>query len=561
MKPQVETDRQVPPTITHAISKETKDKPKIVSPINVERLEFELQAHPNQAFVNKLCTELREGARIGYEGARTPRISRNLPTALANPEKISRNLEKEISAGRVEGPFSSPPFPNFQVSPLGIIPKKNSDKFRTIFHLSYPKTGHSINSGIDKEPFSLNYITTDNAIEAIQAFGQGTKMAKTDIESAFRLYPVHPEDWELLGMKWEGKYFFEKSIPFGLRSGPFIFNQLAEAIEWILRYNCGISYVVHFLDDFLIMEPPFVGSSTIFSCDISLSSMLNTFKALGVPLSKEKTQGPTTRIEFLGIILDSERMEACLPNDKVTRLKTELERWSNKSSATLQEIQSLIGSLNFACKVIPPGRPFLQRIIHLTIGVTKPHHHISLNKGFFEDINTWRSFLDGWNGKKFFLNSTWDTSLSLYLYTDASGSIGYGGIHGNQWFQGKWPPHQSLGAPNISINWQELFAIIVACSIWSKSWSQKRVLFYCDNESVVSIINTKRSRCSKIMELVRILTLLTLKYNFYFKAKHISGSRNEVADALSRFQVTRFRQLAPWADGKPQRVPKNLSLL
>lgn len=63
MKPQ--TDRQAPPTITHAVSKETKDKRRIVSPINYERLEFELQAHPNQAFVNKLSTELREGGRMG----------------------------------------------------------------------------------------------------------------------------------------------------------------------------------------------------------------------------------------------------------------------------------------------------------------------------------------------------------------------------------------------------------------------------------------------------------------------------------------------------------------
>lgn len=55
-------------------------------------------------------------------------------------------------------------------------------------------------------------------------------MAKTDIVSAFRLFPVHPDDWELLGIHWNDQYYFDKVLPFGLRSAPFIFNQLADAI-------------------------------------------------------------------------------------------------------------------------------------------------------------------------------------------------------------------------------------------------------------------------------------------------------------------------------------------
>ena len=80
-------------------------------------------------------------------------------------------------------------------------------------------------------------------------------MATTDILLAFWLFPVHPQDWELLGMKWEGKYYFDKVLPFGLRSAPSIFNQLSDAIEWILAYELAISYVDKILDDFLIMEP------------------------------------------------------------------------------------------------------------------------------------------------------------------------------------------------------------------------------------------------------------------------------------------------------------------
>ena len=226
-----------------------------VTPIDVNCLESNLATYPDRNFVRKLCTELREGARIGYEGPRAPRSSKNLPTAFSKPDKISENLSKEVSLGRTAGPFSEPPLPNFQVSPLGLVPKKNSEKFRTIFHLSYPKSGDSINSFIEKDAFSLSYVTVDHAIRAIQRLGRGAYMAKTDIESAFRLFPVHPTDWELLGMCWEGLYYYDRVLPFGLRSAPFLFNQLSEAVEWILVDKCGISFAIHFLDDFLIMEP------------------------------------------------------------------------------------------------------------------------------------------------------------------------------------------------------------------------------------------------------------------------------------------------------------------
>ena len=89
---------------------------------------------------------------------------------------------------------------------------------------------------------------------------------------------------------------------------------------------------------------------------------------------------------------------------------------------------------------------------------------------------------------------------------------------------------------------------MVASYIWAPLWAQKRIVFYCDNQAVVSIINSKRSKSPRITDLVRALNLQTLKYNFYFKAFHVPGHYNDIADSISRFQQTRFRWLAPHAD-------------
>ena len=347
------------------------------TPTDVTRLQKELQDFPDKIFVSKLCIELQEGTRIGYIGPRKPRLSKNLPSAYKNAAIVSETLAKEVALGRVAGPFNDPPSPNLQVSPIGVIPKKHSDKFRLIFHLSYRKTGDSINSFISKEDYSLQYTKIDNTIAALLDFGPGTFMAKTDIECAFRIFPIHRDDWELLGMFWENQYFVDLFLPFGLRSAPFKFNNISTAVAWILLHKCLISYVDFISDDFFIMEPKAKLPPHDKNCKVSLQSMLLTLKNLGIPISEQKTEGPSTVLQFLGIPLDSIRMEARCPEDKVQRLRSELSHWSTRKSATLQEIQSLIGILNFACKVVPPGRPFLQRIIHLTRKVNKPYHHIN----------------------------------------------------------------------------------------------------------------------------------------------------------------------------------------
>ena len=177
------------------------DVSPLPSPVCVKTLTTNfLSGYPDSSFVYELRNIFRQDARIGFQGQRTYRFSKNLPTAFSNPTVVSLNLTKEVSLGRMAGLFNTPSSQNFQISPIGLVLKKNSDKFRTIFHLSYPKSGStSINSGISKEEFSLQYVTIDDTIEGIKRFGPGSFLAKTDIES-FRLIPAHPDDYELLGM-------------------------------------------------------------------------------------------------------------------------------------------------------------------------------------------------------------------------------------------------------------------------------------------------------------------------------------------------------------------------
>ena len=97
-----------------------------------------------------------------------------------------------------------------------------------------------------------------------------------------------------------------------------------------------------------------------------------------------------------------------------------------KEKITLKDLQSIIGTLNFACAVVVPGRAFLHRLIDLTIGISKPIYKIRITKSVKEDLIIWRDFLSNFNGKSLFLSDRSLTSESLNLFTDASGTLGYG---------------------------------------------------------------------------------------------------------------------------------------
>ena len=119
-------------------------------------------------------------------------------------------------------------------------------------HLSYP-SGNSVNDGIDIADFPLRYSTVYDTINSVMQLGRHSLMAKLDVKSAFRLCPVCPSEHHLLGMYWQGQSYYDKVLPFGLQSAPFIFNCLAKALEW-LAHQQGITHIHHYLDDFFIAD-------------------------------------------------------------------------------------------------------------------------------------------------------------------------------------------------------------------------------------------------------------------------------------------------------------------
>ena len=292
-------------------------KPTHWTPLRPFILERELSNHPDQAFVKQLINDLRHGCFIGYEGPQFSHCANNLVSAYQHPTTIDATLKKECQLGRILGPFQYPPLPNFRTSGLGLVPKHDGG-WRIIYHLFAPPY-KSINDFIDPDDYSVSYCTIDDAYDFINQLGPGTLLSKIDLKDAFRLISVHPSQWNLLGICWKTRFYVDTCLPFGLRSAPYLFNHLSEAIHWILVHKYGVRHLLHYLDDFLTAGPP---DSTI--CSNNINSMLSLCECINAPIKSSKIEGPSTSITFLGIQLHTITMEASITPQRKDALLAEL---------------------------------------------------------------------------------------------------------------------------------------------------------------------------------------------------------------------------------------------
>ncbi|XP_058610956.1 uncharacterized protein LOC131526627 [Onychostoma macrolepis] len=540
--------------VSKAVNKKSKNYSS--TPVNISRLAIELASHPDKEFCKYLLSGLSHGFNPGVVCALSQNlICNNLQSAHAEPDIVDNLIGEEVKSGFMIGPFVKPPFEIFRISPIGVATRKFSGKKRLIIDLSSPHNSSipSINSLIPLEEFSLRYHDIDQAVELIKIAGRGAWLAKLDITSAFKVMPIHPDSWHLFGIRWSEKFYFAVRLTFGCKSSPKIFNMLSEAVCWILSNNYAIPHLIHLLDDFLIISPP----DAIPAAHILTAQKV--FSELGIPIAQEKTLGPATSIEFLGINLDSVKFQDSLPKEKIDRIILVSSTLIDSSRCSKRELLSLLGHLNFAMRIIPQGRPFISHLLLLASSVHALEDLISLSQECRDELRLCIMFLKQWNGLSLFYNNLVSSPFDIKLFTDAAPSIGFGGFYQGRWFASPWPSQLQSSLPSSALF--ELYPLVIAAFLWGNEWASKCILVHCDNEAVVQCINKGRSNSPALTPFLRRLIWISACDQFIIIAKHVAGSENKIADSLSRFLFQKFRMLAPEADQFPTPVPPYSELI
>ena len=494
-----------------------------------------------------------EGFRLNYTGPRISSFASNLISAEVHKTETNLKLQKEVHLGRMLGPFSKIPISTLRISPIGVV-AKNDGGWRLITHLSYP-LNWSVNDFIDPEICKVKYSSFDKVVGMISELGNNVLCAKMDISQAFRILLVHPADFDLLGIFFDGKYYINKCLPEGCSISCALFEKFATFLHKTVALKAGIETLDHYLDDFF-----FAGESSTDNCTILMDTFNEVCRQLGVPLAENKTVGPTTCITFLGLEIDTVLMLVRIPPEKLDKLKFMLDQVLSKKKMALKELESITGLMAFCSRAIISARAFIRRFYDLIASVKngKPYYTVRLNSEVKADARVWLNFLDQFNGQCYFPDRFWSTNESLELFTDSAGNVllGCGAYFQGHWVQYQWPSSWADTSILLDITCLELIPIVLSFMIWGRSFRNKKILLRIDNQALVSIVNKRTSKSKRVMILIRQLVFLTMNNNIQFRAQHIEGEHNAIADALSRFQEQRFMDLVPNADSSPAAIPQ-----
>ena len=467
------------------------DLTSITTPVNVSAMEELLSVSGYDPKESKfLVNGFSEGFDFMYRGPMNKQdTSKNLPFHCGNNFEMWDKIMSEVEKAKYAGPFNEIPFDNYIQSPIGLVPKAQG-KTRLIFHLSYrfEQSGNpSVNECTPREFCRVRYNDLDSAVEKslklinmIQdTLGVKPKLfyGKSDLKSAFRILLGKPDNFWIFIMMAKHPitariyYFVDKCMAFGHSISCALFQRFSNALAHMLRFLVKVKInwdpLTNYLDDFLFI------AFTRFLCNYILETFIEMCNKLKVPVSEEKTEMADTQMTFLGVLLDGECLVLVITEEKRTRTLNLLLNLKDRKKATIKEIQSLAGLLNFLNKAVFPGRAFTRRMYAKFSGPAnqnlKPHHHIRLDREFKSDCEVWINFLG--SSRSAVCRPFVDLGLTLSaevldLFTDAAKgeSLGMGGVFGRHWFFARWEP-EYIKTHNPSIEYLELLGVCTAVFI------------------------------------------------------------------------------------------------
>ena len=375
-------------------------------------------------------------------------------------------------------------------------------------------SGFPINDWIPKDSYlgeeiSLRFPSVDALTELVREKGRGCALMKSDLKRAYKQIFVDPGDWNFLGMRWKGLLYFDMTMPIGLRSSAMCCQRITNAVRHIMRSK-GFGLVAY-LDD--------MGSAEVWEhaqdCFIALKE---TLRSMGAVEAEHKSVSPSTKMIFLGVLFDTEKLTLEVSRERVDECMNMLDEWLDKREVRRKEIESLVGKLAFMAACVRPGRLFMSRVLEFLRGLPKVGK-VEVPNSVRRDLLWWKVFLLQYNGVSMMPWQKWSAPDEV-VATDACLQGCGAWFHSHQeFFHAQFP--ESVTSRNLSINALELLTVVVAAKVWGKLWRGLRIVTH----------NSFLQGC------IRELELVAARCEFEIRVVHIKGLDNHIPDVLSCWEA------------------------
>jgi hypothetical protein len=492
-----------------------------------------------------LVAGMKHGSYVRYEGDRTESVSKqNHPDARSHPHELLQLVLQELALGRVIGPFSvqDPPFSCVKVCPLNIVPKGDK-KWRLIQDLSSPQ-GHSVNDGILHMPTEWQLI--DDALQLVYDAGKGCHLVKMDVKSAYRQLPIHPDDWSLFGFVCEDLLFIDTYLPFGCRSSGCIWERYAQAAQWILSRHYDIHRTARWVDDFL-----FVFDAHTSTTKVTVAR--KAFEDIGMPMDRSKEVGPSTELTYIGYLINTDDLTIGVPTEKRQTTLQLLECSLHGRKIAVDELESLIGKLQFNEKAVREGRSYLYALRRQLVRAQKakalPWHRLKFSSDAKHELKWWRHALRHDSKVSLLHYVKWRDPRGVLEPSSDASEWGCGAYFDGEYISLPWTDEVKsitrLGTRNRSMPLCEAIGVAVAVSTWRHRFEGRQVVFRTDCLPVVHGINKGRSSSSASEwqnSVYRFINHVCQQHIVFLRAEHIRGTDNALSDLVSRNMEQEFLQ-------------------
>lgn len=265
-------------------------------------------------------------------------------------EKIEENIKKEVTKGRMKGPFSQGEvYKNlgfYRTSPLGAV--INGDgSFRPINDLSFPKSDESIpsvNSFVDKDDFKTTWDDFKVVSRFFKTLEIDVLLGIFDWEGAYRQIPTHPSQWKYLAIKdFNDKIYIDLRVAFGGVAGCGSFGGPADGWKDLMKKKFNLVEAFRWVDDNLMIKKS--------SQSTSMLQIVKASESLGVKTNVTKYSEFSQEQKFIGFLWNAKHKTVSLPINKLLQRRSELKEFMGKVDFNKNEVEKFNGKLSHNSKL------------------------------------------------------------------------------------------------------------------------------------------------------------------------------------------------------------------
>lgn len=456
----------------------------------------------------------------------------NHSSALKVREKIQKNIDKEVMAMRMFGPFSKEyvfsKMGFFRTSPLGAV--ENGDKsLRPINDLSFPRNDPlipSVNSFVDKDDFSTTWDDFNVVASFLKNLKDDCLIGIFDWEGAYRQIPTHPSQWAYLAiLGFEEEVYVDTRIAFGGVAGCGSFGGPADGWKEIMKSKFDLIRILRWVDDNLCIK--------LESSRVSMLDLVKASEVLGVKTNSTKYSDFSHEQAFIGFIWNVQNKTVGLSAEKLLKRRSELDTFWSKLSWSKNELERLNGKLNHLTLILPQLKPYLTANFRWLASWKTPVR-MKAPEDVLDDMLFWRKTLTNLTPKRLIPDTI---EWNIGLVGDASTEYGIGVIIGRYWAQFSWLEgwQTPSDGPRRTIAWAETVAVRLGLIMAAKLHDVKgRTLsMLSDNTTTNGVVHNQRSRDYWVNQEWKTIQSLLIELDCYVKPHYVKSADNE-ADALSR---------------------------